>query len=121
MEWGKGLVQREEVERRKAELEKEKTRGLARYADDQELNEDLKAKERWNDPAAAFLTKTQSKGPRRPTYNGPTPPPNRFGIKPGYRWDGVDRSNGFEKKYFQAINSKRRVVGEAHAWSVEDM
>lgn len=31
MEWGKGLVQREEQERLKRELEKEKTRGMARY------------------------------------------------------------------------------------------
>ena len=32
MEWGKGLVQRDEEEKRNAELEKEKTRGLARSA-----------------------------------------------------------------------------------------
>ena len=80
MEWGKGLVQRGEEERRKLELEKEKARGLARYAiemfvifshpdlrfntsryaDDKELNEDQKAQQRWNDPAAAFLTVSRS-------------------------------------------------------------
>ncbi|KAG8846969.1 Pre-mRNA-splicing factor cwc26 [Tulasnella sp. 330] len=99
MEWGKGLVQRQEAERMKREEEAERTRGMARYADDKDLNEIQKSQDRWNDPAAAFLTKKDNKkGPRKPSYNGPPPPPNRFGILPGYRWDGVDRGNGFEKK-----------------------
>lgn len=56
MEWGKGLVQRDEAEKKKKELEKQKTTSFARHADDKELNEELKAKELWNDPAAGFLT-----------------------------------------------------------------
>ncbi|QRV75952.1 Pre-mRNA-splicing factor of RES complex [Ceratobasidium sp. AG-Ba] len=121
MEWGKGLVQRDEAERRRLELEKEKTRGMARYADDADLNEDQKAQDRWNDPAAAFLTDKKSKGPRKPQYQGPPPPPNRFGIKPGYRWDGVDRGNGFEKKFFQRQNERKRRGAEAYEYSVDDM
>ena len=56
MEWGKGLVQREEKERERSMMEKERGKGFARHADDGELNEEQKAKELWNDPAAAFLT-----------------------------------------------------------------
>lgn len=56
MEWGKGLVQRQENDERKRQLEKNKSLPFARHADDKDLNEELKAKDRWNDPAAAFLT-----------------------------------------------------------------
>jgi pre-mRNA-splicing factor CWC26 len=56
MEWGKGLVQKDEAEKRRQELEKQRSTTFARHADDKDLNEDLKAKELWNDPAAAFLT-----------------------------------------------------------------
>ncbi|KAI0075538.1 hypothetical protein K474DRAFT_1664178 [Panus rudis PR-1116 ss-1] len=121
MEWGKGIVQREEAEKRRKEEEALRSKGFARTADDAELNEELKAQERWNDPAAAFLTKKRTKGPKKPEYTGPPPPPNRFGIKPGYRWDGVDRSNGFEKKLFQKQNEKKRRGLESYQWSVDEM
>ena len=56
MEWGKGLVQRQEQEKRRTQLEKNKSLPFSRHADDTELNEELMARDMWNDPAAAFLT-----------------------------------------------------------------
>ena len=55
------------------------------------------------DPMAAFLgggsgAEEALSLTGKPTYKGPAPAPNRFGVLPGYRWDGVDRSNGFERK-----------------------
>lgn len=125
MEWGKGLVQRDEAEKRKANLEAEASRPLARYKEDVDLNNELKERDRWNDPAAQFLTKKKSKEGRKkttkPMYRGPAPPPNRYGIPPGYRWDGVDRSNGFERDYFSRKNLQSARMTEAHMWSTEDM
>ena len=56
-----------------------------------------------------------------PTYQGPLPPPNRFQIAPGYRWDGVDRSTGFEKRFHERINRQKVTDSNAYSWSTEDM
>lgn len=56
LEWGKGLVQRESQEKRRAEEVKMRAKPFARDKNDTELNDELKAQERWNDPAMAFLT-----------------------------------------------------------------
>ena len=57
----------------------------------------------------------------KPRYRGPVPPPNRYKIMPGYRWDGVDRSNGFEKQIFTKMSEQKAVKEHAYKWSTEDM
>lgn len=42
-------------------------------------------------------------------------------IPPGYRWDGVDRSTGFEDTFLLQQNQSKSRAAEAHAWATEDM
>ncbi|KAL7274552.1 Pre-mRNA-splicing factor cwc26 [Rhizina undulata] len=121
IELNKGEVQVVEQARRKKELEDAKYMTMARYADDREMNEELKERERWNDPAAAFLT-SKKKGVSRtgkPLYKGAAPP-NRYGILPGHKWDGVDRGNGFEKKWFQAQNATKNRQQLEYQWQLDE-
>ncbi|KAJ2343998.1 Pre-mRNA-splicing factor cwc26, partial [Coemansia sp. RSA 2618] len=82
-----------------------------------ELDDERRARVHWNDPARMFLENSKGKDVSRyPVYTGHVLP-NRFGIRPGYRWDGVDRSNGFEKDMFksQASSSARQAEDYSHA------
>jgi len=62
------------------------------------------------DPMARFFRKAtdveQLTPTGKPRYKGRAPPPNRFQILPGYRWDGVDRSNGFEPRLLRKRNER---------------
>lgn len=119
----KGDVQQEEARRRREQLEDAKLMPLARGADDEEMNKELKEQERWNDPMMQFMSNTESKGKgkskRKPVYTGAAPP-NRYGIKPGYRWDGVDRGTGFEAERFKALNRQKRNEGLDYAWQMDE-
>ncbi|KAF4077467.1 hypothetical protein AMELA_G00208390 [Ameiurus melas] len=126
-QWGKGLVQSQMQQQNVVDALREAQKPLARHIDDEDLDKMLREQERDGDPMAALLRKKNEKKAKtkgikeRPRYQGPPPPPNRFNIMPGYRWDGVDRSNGFEQKRFTRIAEKKAVQEEAYKWSVEDM
>jgi len=135
-----GEVQKRQKEERKEKLEEAKFLTVARHADDEEMNEELKGVIRWDDPMAAYMMKKQEeeggggratgrsvtehdggsgRGARRKVYQGAAPP-NRYGIKPGWRWDGVDRSNGFEKEWFQARGKKARNENLDYQWQMDE-
>lgn len=132
-----GEVQKRQKEERKRDLEEAKFLGVARHADDEDMNEELKGVLRWDDPMAGYMMKKQaeevpaagSKGgstaassagvARKKVYQGAAPP-NRYGIKPGWRWDGVDRGNGFEKEWFQARGRKSRNENLEYQWQMDE-
>ena len=119
--WNKGVVQ---VKAATAQIEDdlhEMGKSLTRTVDDQDREAILKDREREDDPMAAYMKKKKEKvfGKQRryPQYTGPQPPANRFGIRPGYRWDGVDRSNGFEKKLLTQGAQKKAEEEEWNRWA----
>ncbi|PSS09663.1 BUD13 like [Actinidia chinensis var. chinensis] len=142
LEWGKGLAQKREAETKQLELELEKDKPFARTRDDPELDRMLKDRLRWGDPMAHLRKNSEHVLPDLgenekmkesgfiipqdiPSHSwlkrGLDAAPNRYGIKPGRHWDGVDRSNGFEKQMFKRTNEKQATEREAYLWSVSDM
>ncbi|KAI0842242.1 Pre-mRNA-splicing factor of RES complex-domain-containing protein [Hypoxylon sp. FL0890] len=133
----KGEVQMEAARRRREELEDAKVMTVARHADDVDMNREMKEQVRWGDTMAQFIEprggggggvavggggteggkKKKLKG--RPIYQGAWTP-NRYGIRPGYRWDGVDRGNGFEAERFKAINRRERNKGLEYSWQMDE-
>ncbi|CAM8995761.1 unnamed protein product [Rhodiola kirilowii] len=144
LEWGKGLAQKREAEQRLQELELEKEKPFARTRDDKDLDTFLKDKVRWGDPMAHLVKKKNlelslpdlgendkmkesgfivpQEIPKHSWLRrGLDAAPNRYGIRPGRHWDGVDRSTGYEKDLFKTMNEKRATAAEAYLWSVSDM
>jgi pre-mRNA-splicing factor CWC26 len=117
----RGDVQNAAAAQRKQQLADAKGLTIARHADDEELNDELKEQGRWNDPAANFLRKKKAGRSitGKPLYKGAFQP-NRYGIRPGHRWDGVDRSNGFETEWFKSRNQKANIAKMEYAWQQDE-
>jgi pre-mRNA-splicing factor CWC26 len=117
----RGDVQNAEAAKRKQQLQDAKTMTIARYADDEDLNDELKERGHWNDPASGFLRKKKAGRSitGKPLYQGAFQP-NRYGIRPGHRWDGVDRGNGFESQWFNSRNRKANVEKLEYQWQQDE-
>ena len=138
----KGTYQKVQEEAKLHELEMASSMTIARSINDVQMEDRKKAIIREGDPMAMYAWKKQqeeqaaavaaSGGGKsgtgvavavqlKPMYKGPQPKPNRYGIRPGYRWDGIDRGNGFEDKVLEHLHSKGRKKEEAYKWSSADM
>jgi pre-mRNA-splicing factor CWC26 len=115
---------REEVESRKGDVQRREKEARRQELG---LNEELKERETRNDPMARLLATKKSSsatgsGKSRSSgksYQGAFEP-NRYGIKPGWRWDGVDRGNGFERKWFAARNRVKDQENLEYAWQMDE-
>nr|XP_027219865.1 BUD13 homolog [Penaeus vannamei] len=119
-QWKHGVKQVQAYQQKLKDDQHEMGKAFARSADDVDMNTELKQVTREEDPMLEYMMKKQmkeTKQPLKPLYKGPFPP-NRFNIRPGYRWDGVDRSSGFENQWFERQNNRRAVEEDAYKWSV---
>ncbi|KAL8272268.1 hypothetical protein Esti_003785 [Eimeria stiedai] len=138
LEWGSGLKQKQDRKSTRQEEEKLAKAPFARYEIDEEYDAALRARDRWADPLAKAPTSAgklreaepdgaATRGDSEEREAKPLPdcphdaPPNRFNIKPGYRWDGVVRGNGYEEERLKAINRRKWEAEMAHMNNTADM
>lgn len=94
--WNKGVAQIEDRRAQLEEMARVAAEPMARARDDDAMNAHLKEVLHAADPMANMIQKKRrdtaiDRGELvYPSYHGHFVP-NRFGIAPGYRWDGVDR------------------------------
>jgi pre-mRNA-splicing factor CWC26 len=123
MKWGQGLVQNNDIASKAIKLKSQTDQPFSNYTDDYQLNSELKNTRRWGDPISLLNHHHQTNqinSSNTKMYTGNIPI-NRFNVRPGYRWDGVERGNGFEKKFIEYQNEQTVFKENFHKWSTEDM
>jgi len=128
--WGGGLKQQSNKEQQKAEALEVAAEPFARYEPTAKAIEESEQRKSWHDPMAKFNDEDDALGPAARKKEAPEkkkpkcphPPwPNRFGILPGYRWDGAVRGNNYEKRWLQSKNNREfRKTEQYKAERLED-
>jgi pre-mRNA-splicing factor CWC26 len=109
--WATGKAQREKLLNNFEHMKDMANAPFAQDANSTTSNREqsLRNRVRVEDPMAQFDTKEEESGggggSTKPKYRGPPGPSNRFGLLPGYRWDGVNRGIGFEQKVIELRRS----------------
>lgn len=86
-------------------------------------DDELKSRVMEEDPMINYFKERESKEKGLPDipkskFKGP---PNRYNIKPGHWWDGVDRSNGFERKLLAKEAAKNAGREESYRDATRDL
>ena len=110
-QWKAGMVQYEEKIFKKKDFEESRNQNMSNSTVPVEVEVEKMEQERFDDPLKRILKKDRTTTFRslnqalRMIHKSRFPAPaNRYGIEPGYMWDGVDRSNGYEERYLTKLN-----------------
>lgn len=85
---------------------------------------ELKGRKLADDPMLAYFREKEKEKQGADNgakiYKDPYPP-NRYNIRPGHRWDGVDRSNGHEKRLIERETQMKAREEDSYRTATRDM
>lgn len=135
-QWKGGAKQMQEKQDMRKAIEEAKEQPFARHEISQEAETELKNRERFGDPLKLMKSTSHRSKYNQQMYRVITTfsgykyllpkckfpsTTNRFDIEAGHRWDGVDRSNGYERKWIEKVNSRQDNEQFFRKWATEDM